>query len=109
VAISASHTHMDARDLENGAYMLADGTMIYVPEGGGTAKISRRTTGIVIADQEATPGLCYLKWQSDDTDTVGTFKIEFEFTPDADSDKFTFPSPEYGPAQVIVGAGLDSE
>ncbi|MBE7413828.1 MAG: hypothetical protein HS130_00815 [Deltaproteobacteria bacterium] len=80
-----------------------------VPAAGGTAKINRRTAGITLGNQSTSPGLCHLKWQAGDTDTIGTFNIEFEFTLGADSDKFTYPSPEHGPAQVIVGAGLDDE
>ena len=78
-------------------------------DGGSTAKIDRRTAGITIADQVSDKGLFYLKWQAGDMDTVGTYNIEFELTPSADSDKFTFPNPEHGPAQVIISAGQDDQ
>ena len=77
--------------------------------GGSTPKIDRRTTGVTLADQSSNKGLFYLNWQIGDTNTVGTYNIEFELTPSADSDKFTFPNPEHGPAQVIISAGQDDQ
>ena len=75
---------------------------------GGTAKINRRTTGIVIKNQTTNKGEFELQWQAGDTDTLGTFNIEFEINPPSGG-KFTVPFAKDGKAQVIISAGLDSQ
>ena len=74
---------------------------------GGAVKIDRRTTGITIANQGTNKGEADLAWQSGDTDTPGTYDIEFEITP-ASGGKFTLPSPFQGPAKVVITGSLDS-
>lgn len=74
---------------------------------GGAIKIDRRTAGITIANQSTNKGEADLAWQAGDTDTPGTYAIEFEITP-ASGGKFTLPSPAQGPAQVVISDSLDS-
>lgn len=74
---------------------------------GGAVKIDRRTTGITIANQTTNKGEVDLAWQSGDTDTLGTYYIEFEITP-ASGGKFTLPSPSQDPARVVISDSLDS-
>lgn len=67
-------------------------------------KIDRRSAGCVITDP--TKNECEYRWQLGDTDTAGTFSIEFEFTPTAGG-KFTVPI-DPG-ATVLIIADLDEE
>lgn len=76
---------------------------------GGTApKINRSSTGIVIANQTTNKGEFEYRWQAGDTDTAGTYYIEFEVTPQTGG-KFTLPGGAQGATQVIIEAGLDGE
>ncbi len=71
--------------------------------GVSTPKIDRQSTGINITD--AGNAEFEYQWQSGDTDTVGTFQIEFEITP-ASGGKFTLPADEK--ARVVIGESLDA-
>jgi hypothetical protein len=71
-----------------------------------TVKIDRSTA---INISSAAEGKFEYQWQSSDTDTTGTYDIEFEITPVAGG-KFTVPNrtPTEGVAKVRIVAGLDS-
>lgn len=69
----------------------------------GTLKIDRGTTGITVTD--AANGKFQYAWQSGDTNTVGTYYIEFEVSP-VGTGKFTVPANEL--ATVIVADSLDT-
>lgn len=72
----------------------------------GMVEINRQTTGIVIANQTTNPGEFEYHWQAADTDTVGTYQIEFEINP-ASGGKFTVPAvPTY--ATVKIYESLDA-
>lgn len=81
--------------------------VLYDPATGllSTIKINRQTAGINLTD--AANGKGEYQWQSGDTDTIGTYRIEFEVTP-ASGGKFTVPNPRYGQGIVIINADLDS-
>ncbi len=70
---------------------------------GGTLKIDRQSTGIVIT--AAASGEFEYRWQAGDTDTAGKYQIEFEITP-ASGGKFTVPGK--GEAVVIIQESLDT-
>lgn len=90
---------------------------------GGTVKISRQTTGIVIdPDQVNNKGQFRYEWQGGDTDTPSTedtsgaykdykdripYHIEFEVNPSAGG-KFTLPNPDTGTAAVVIMDSLDT-
>lgn len=88
----------------------ADGTVINLTgasilctmkaPGATSNKIDRRTTGIVITN--AATGEFELRWQAGDTNTVGSYYLEFEVTPQSGG-KFTL-----GPGTVQINAGQDS-
>lgn len=73
--------------------------------------INRSTVGITISN--ATAGQFQYEWQVGETDTVGTYDIEFEITPTIGG-KFTIPNPfpsqstSSGPAKIKIVAGLDN-
>lgn len=67
----------------------------------GVVKINRSSAGVVIANQTTNKGEFEYRWQSGDTDTAGTYYIEFEITPQMGG-KFTLPSPEQGQAGVVI-------
>jgi hypothetical protein len=71
-------------------------------DAGGSKKINRQSAGIVVTD--AVAGEAEYRWQAGDTDTIGTYRIEFEITPQSGG-KFTVPNDE--PAVVFVGSDLD--
>lgn len=72
--------------------------------GSSAIKINRQTTGINITD--ATNGKFEYRWQAGDTDTQGSYNIEFEINP-ASGGKFTLPGPGQGIAKVIISNSLD--
>lgn len=82
-------------------------TMVDVSD--NTVKINRQSAGILIApDQDANKGEAQYQWQAGDTDTEGTYKIEFEITP-AVGQKFTLPPNDIEmPAIVVISSSLDS-
>ena len=55
----------------------------------GTLKINRATDRVIVTD--AVNGLGELRWQSGDTNVLGTYAIEFEITPGSGG-KFTVPT-----------------
>jgi hypothetical protein len=73
--------------------------------------LNRSTAGITITS--ATSGQFEYAWQVGDTDSTGTFDIEFEVTPNTGG-KFTIPnkipsqSTSVGVAKVVIKAGLDA-
>ena len=69
----------------------------------GTLKIDRKTAGVVITN--AANGEFEYRWQAGDTDTTGTYMIEFEVNPAAGG-KFTVPVKEV--ARVIVVEDYDN-
>lgn len=56
----------------------------------GALKIENRKDGIQLLPSSAYKGQAYLAWQSEDTDTIGLYKIEFKIESD-ESGKFTVP------------------
>jgi hypothetical protein len=80
-------------------------------ENSTTLAINRSTAGITLTD--ATAGQFEYQWQAGETDTPGSYDIEFEITPSAGG-KFTLPNPTLsqstskGPAHVKITRGLDS-
>lgn len=70
----------------------------------GTVKINRQTTGINISD--GANGKFEYRWQSGDTNTTGSYSIEFEVNP-VSGGKFTVPTNKR--AMVIIADSLDSE
>ncbi len=73
----------------------------------GTLKLNRQSAGIVIANQTTNKGEFEYRWQTNDTDTAGTYYIEFEVVPSSGG-KFTLPSPDKGPAKVVIEESLDA-
>ena len=71
--------------------------------GASTLKIDRATTGITVTD--AANGKFQYAWQFGDTNTAGTYHIEFEISP-VGTGKFTVPA--NGVARVIVNDSLDA-
>lgn len=69
----------------------------------GTLKINRQTTGVTITS--AASGLFHYQWQSGDTDTTGTYLIEFEVTPQSGG-KFTLPYDNKN--YVVITGDLDA-
>jgi hypothetical protein len=69
-----------------------------------TKVIDRAATGCVVTDG-ANKELEY-RWQAGDTDSVGTFKIEFEINP-VSGGKFTVPVT--GTALVRIEGDLDNQ
>lgn len=78
-------------------------------DGGSTPKIDRRASGITIANQATNKGEfdCRLGTVATDTDTPGTYNIEFEVTLSGGK-KITFPKPGQGKAQVMISDSLDA-
>ncbi len=74
----------------------------------GAVKINRASAGIVIANQTTNKGEFEYRWQSSDTDTAGSYYIEFETTPQTGG-KFTLPSPDQGLAAVVISEGMDGQ
>lgn len=70
----------------------------------GTTKIDRQTTGINISD--GINGKFEYRWQSTDTNTVGTYSIEFEINP-LTGGKYTVPTRKQ--AVIVVEASLDNQ
>lgn len=70
----------------------------------GTTKINRQTTGINISD--GTNGKFEYRWQGTDTNTVGTYSIEFEINP-ISGGKYTVPTRKQ--AVVVVEDSLDTQ
>src|SRR3990167_10795127 len=70
-------------------------------DGGSTLKIDRRSAGITIANQTTNKGEFDFRFLAADSDTPGTYNIEFEVTLSGGK-KITFPKPDQGRAQVIV-------
>lgn len=68
----------------------------------GTLKINRASATI----PAGTSGYAHYVWQSGDTDTSGTYYIEFEITPSSGG-KFTLPA--YDKAVVIIQDDLDAQ
>lgn len=87
----------DAQDLSQATFSC---TMVH--EKNKTVKISRATAGCFITN--AVLGECEYRWQLGDTDTLGTYLIEFEFIP-ISGGKFTVPVKPT--AYVKVLADLD--
>ena len=71
----------------------------------GSIKIDRKTAGINVSDAAA--GEFEYKWQSGDTDTLGSYHIEFEINPSAGG-KFTVPADPNDVALVKIEASLDT-
>ena len=71
----------------------------------GSIKIDRQTDGINISDAAA--GEFEYKWQSGDTDTLGSYHIEFEINPSS-CGKFTIPADPNDIALVKIEASLDT-
>lgn len=69
----------------------------------GALKITRRSTGITITD--GANGQGELRWQAGDTDTPGTYYIEFECSPVVGG-KFTLPVKNK--ALVVITESLDA-
>lgn len=67
----------------------------------GTLKVNRQSATI----SDATNGYLHYVWQSGDTDTAGSYYIEFEITP-ASGGKFTVPA--YDKAVVEIIDDLDA-
>ncbi len=67
----------------------------------GAVKINSASAGVVIANQTTNKGEFEYRWQTGDTDTVGSYYIEFEITPQSGG-KFTLPSPDQGQAGVVI-------
>ena len=67
--------------------------------------IDRSTAGLTVTG--ATSGEFQYQWQAGDTNSPGTFDIEFEITP-ASGGKFTLPNPSEGVAHVRIFDSLDS-
>jgi len=72
---------------------------------GGTVVINRGTTGVTITN--ATEGYFEYRWQSGDTDALGTYHIEFEITPAAGG-KYTLPAKPDEKALVHIVKSLDT-
>ena len=70
----------------------------------GTLKIDRQTAGVTITD--GANGEAEYRWQTNDTDTVGKYHIEFEI--DDGSGKFTLPVDPSDVAEVFVVKSLDA-
>ena len=68
-------------------------------------KINRQSTGIVV--DAAVNGVFHYEWQSSDTDTVGSYQIEFEITPSSGG-KVTIPNPTQGRALVTIHDSMDA-
>lgn len=81
-------------------------TMKAINVGSGAPKIDRQDTGITITDAEN--GEFEYAWEEGDTDTPGTYKIEFEIAPNVGG-KFTIPNPRYGQAIVVIHDSQDAE
>ncbi len=73
----------------------------------GAVKINRQSAGIVIANQTTNKGEFEYRWQTGDTNTAGSYNIEFEITPQSGG-KFTLPSPDQGQAVVPIVADYDN-
>lgn len=71
---------------------------------GATLKINRQSTGITIYNQITNKGEFGYNWQAGDTDTSGSYYIEFEVNPG----KITYPNPKDGKAKVVIKDDLDN-
>ena len=89
----------------SGAVVDITGATIYCKMkliGSSMLKINRQTTGIYITD--AVNGKFEYHWQAGDTDTIGTYDIQFEIQPPSGG---RFDVPKIGIAKVVIADSLD--